>query len=84
MRVGAPLRWDRAGYATPLAVYARPFASLASRSWGRTKARCSGGSGRSFHIDVIDLVRVADEQIVEHWNVVDIDGPMAQLGAVAT
>ena len=34
-------------------------------------------TGRDVRIDVIDIVRVADGQIVEHWNVVDQLGPDA-------
>ena len=32
--------------------------------------------------DVIDIVRVRDGLMVEHWNVVDAYGLMAQLGAI--
>ncbi len=38
-------------------------------------------TGIDVHIDVIDIVRIADGQIVEHWNVVDQLGLMRQLGA---
>ena len=38
-------------------------------------------TGKSVAISVIDLVRVRDGRIVEHWNVVDVPGLMAQLGA---
>ena len=37
---------------------------------------------RDVRFDVIDIVRIADGQIVEHWNVVDQLGLMRQLGVV--
>jgi predicted ester cyclase len=39
-------------------------------------------TGRQVEIHVIDIVRVADGRIVEHWNCVDRLGLLAQLGAV--
>jgi len=39
-------------------------------------------TGKNVKIDVIDIVRIADSQIVEHWNVVDQLGLMRQLGAI--
>ncbi len=36
-------------------------------------------TGRSVTIEVMDIVRVRDRQIVEHWNVVGVAGLMAQL-----
>jgi predicted ester cyclase len=39
-------------------------------------------TGRDVRIDVIDIVRLKDGQIVEHWNVVDQLGLMRQLGAL--
>jgi len=39
-------------------------------------------TGRDIHLDVIDIVRVADGKIVEHWNLVDTFGLLQQLGAV--
>ena len=39
-------------------------------------------TGRSVAWDVIDIVRVRDGRMVEHWNVVDALGLMQQLGAV--
>ena len=39
-------------------------------------------TGNDVRIDVIDIVRIADGQIVEHWNVVDQLGLMRQLGAL--
>jgi predicted ester cyclase len=39
-------------------------------------------TGRDVEIHVIDIVRVADGRIVEHWNEVDRLGLLAQLGAV--
>jgi predicted ester cyclase len=39
-------------------------------------------TGRQVEIHVIDIVRVADGKIVEHWNCVDRLGLLAQLGAV--
>lgn len=38
-------------------------------------------TGKDVRIEVIDIVRVADGKIVEHWNVVDQLGLMRQLGA---
>jgi predicted ester cyclase len=40
-------------------------------------------TGRKVDIHVIDIVRVADGRIVEHWNCVDRLGLLAQLGALA-
>ena len=39
-------------------------------------------TGRSVSFDVIDIVRVRDGQLVEHWNVVDQMALMTQLGAI--
>jgi predicted ester cyclase len=39
-------------------------------------------TGREVEIHVIDIVRVADDRIVEHWNCVDRLGLLAQLGAL--
>ena len=39
-------------------------------------------TGREVEIHVIDIVRVAGDQIVEHWGLVDRLGVLAQLGAV--
>ena len=41
-------------------------------------------TGRDVRIDLIDIVRIADGRIVEHWNVVDQLGLMRQLGALPT
>lgn len=38
-------------------------------------------TGRDVEIAVIDVVRMRDGRIVEHWNVVDIFGLLAQVGA---
>jgi predicted ester cyclase len=38
-------------------------------------------TGRAVEIEVIDIVRVQDGRIVEHWNVVDRLGLLQQLGA---
>jgi steroid delta-isomerase-like uncharacterized protein len=40
-------------------------------------------TGRAVEITVIDIVRIAGGQIVEHWNVVDRLGLLQQLGAIA-
>jgi predicted ester cyclase len=40
-------------------------------------------TGREVEIHVIDIVRVADGRIVEHWNCVDRLGLMAQLSVEA-
>jgi steroid delta-isomerase-like uncharacterized protein len=39
-------------------------------------------TGKDVHLDLIDIVRVSDGKIVEHWNIVDSMGLMQQLGAV--
>jgi predicted ester cyclase len=39
-------------------------------------------TGRKVEIHVIDIVRVANDKIVEHWNCVDRLGLLAQLGAL--
>ena len=39
-------------------------------------------TGREVAFDVIDIVRVRDNQMVEHWNVVDALSLMTQLGAL--
>lgn len=38
-------------------------------------------TGNEVAFDVIDIVRIADGQVREHWNVVDALGLMHQLGA---
>jgi steroid delta-isomerase-like uncharacterized protein len=38
-------------------------------------------TGRKVTIEVIDIVRVQDGKIVEHWNVVDLLGALQQMGA---
>ena len=37
------------------------------------------GSGKKVAIQVMDIVRIKDGKIAEHWNVVDVAGLMAQL-----
>jgi predicted ester cyclase len=39
-------------------------------------------TGREVEIQVIDIVRVSDGRIVEHWNCVDRLGLLAQLGVL--
>lgn len=39
-------------------------------------------TGRQVAFDVIDIVRIVDGRIVEHWNVVDQMGLMQQLGVI--
>lgn len=39
-------------------------------------------TGREVAIAVIDIVRITDGQVVEHWNVVDQLGLMGQLGVL--
>jgi steroid delta-isomerase-like uncharacterized protein len=39
-------------------------------------------TGKTVHLDIIDIVRVADGKIAEHWNIVDSYGLMQQLGAL--
>jgi predicted ester cyclase len=39
-------------------------------------------TGREVQIEVIDIVRIEDGKIVEHWNVVDRLGLRQQLGAL--
>jgi steroid delta-isomerase-like uncharacterized protein len=38
-------------------------------------------TGRTVAFDVIDIVRITDGKVCEHWNVVDAFGLMHQLGA---
>ena len=37
-------------------------------------------TGRSVSFDVIDVVRIADGRIAEHWNVIDLMGLLQQIG----
>jgi predicted ester cyclase len=37
-------------------------------------------TGRSISFDAIDVVRIADGRIAEHWNVVDLMGLLQQIG----
>lgn len=39
-------------------------------------------TGKQVAIDVIDIVRIADSQMVEHWSVADLMGVMQQLGPI--
>lgn len=39
-------------------------------------------TGKQVRFDVMDIVRIADGQIVEHWGLVDQLGLLTQLGAV--
>ena len=39
-------------------------------------------TGRRVEIGLIDIVRVADGRVVEHWNAVDTLGMLQQLGAI--
>lgn len=39
-------------------------------------------TGNQVRIDLTDIVRIADGQVVEHWNVVDQLGLMRQLSLV--
>ena len=39
-------------------------------------------TGRAVRFEVMDIVRIADGQIVEHWGLVDQLGLLRQLGAV--
>ncbi|HEY7269346.1 MAG TPA: ester cyclase [Dehalococcoidia bacterium] len=41
-------------------------------------------TGKTITIEVIDILRLADGKIVEHWNLVDQLGLMQQLGAIRT
>jgi predicted ester cyclase len=44
-------------------------------------ARAGGGTGREVRIAVMDILRIADGQLVEHWGLVDQLGLLTQLGA---
>jgi steroid delta-isomerase-like uncharacterized protein len=37
------------------------------------------GTGRTFEIDAIDILRVKDGKLCEHWGVIDTDQMLAQL-----
>jgi predicted ester cyclase len=58
--------------------------------WARAEARGTdtggvGGmppTGRSFDIDLIDIVRFRDGKIAEHWGVADRLGLLQQIGAL--
>ena len=39
-------------------------------------------TGKTVAIDVMDVLRVEDGKLVEHWNVVDVAGLMRQLGVL--
>jgi predicted ester cyclase len=39
-------------------------------------------TGRPVAIDVIDIVRIEDGQLREHWNIVDRLGMLQQLGVI--
>jgi steroid delta-isomerase-like uncharacterized protein len=39
-------------------------------------------TGKQVVIDAIDILRIADGQLVEHWNVLDMLGLMQQIGAL--
>jgi steroid delta-isomerase-like uncharacterized protein len=41
-------------------------------------------TGKHVVIDVIDIIRIADGQLIEHWNVLDMLGLMQQVGALPT
>ena len=41
-------------------------------------------TGREVSVELIDIVRIAEGRIVEHWNVVDQLGLLRQLGALPT
>ena len=39
-------------------------------------------TGKTVAIDVMDILRLEDGKLVEHWNVVDVAGMMRQLGVL--
>jgi steroid delta-isomerase-like uncharacterized protein len=39
-------------------------------------------TGKSFRIPGIEIWRIADDRLVEHWDVVDVFGQLTQLGLV--
>ncbi len=39
-------------------------------------------SGRRFAIDAVDIFRVQDGQLAEHWDVMDVYGLFKQLGVL--
>jgi predicted ester cyclase len=43
----------------------------------------SATSGRTFDVDAIDIVRMQDGRIVEHWGVIDEAGMARRLGIAA-
>jgi steroid delta-isomerase-like uncharacterized protein len=36
-------------------------------------------TGRAFGIDAIDILRIEDGKLIEHWGVMDVNGMLAQL-----
>ena len=40
-------------------------------------------TGKAVSIEVIDILRLVDGKIVEHWNTVDLLGLMHQLGVMS-
>lgn len=60
--------------------------------WGRSRARGTqlGGmmglpaTGKTMEITVIDIIRVADGKVVEHWGVPDRFSQLEQLGLLPT
>lgn len=78
------------GWFPDFAMHARDIAEAGDRVWARFEA---GGTnlgpvmgrpptGRKVTVDVIDIVRIKDGKIVEHWGVADQLGLMIRLGFV--
>ena len=60
------------------------------KAWGRIVARATHTqtvmgrppTGATVRLDIIDIMRVVDGKVVEHWGVPDTLGMMEQIGAV--
>jgi predicted ester cyclase len=41
-------------------------------------------TGKRVTVRVMDFIRIRDGKVAEHWNIVDVAGLLAQLGAMPT
>lgn len=51
------------------------YAGTPQRQWGRVPP-----TGKSFSMDAADIWQIKDGRIVEHWDVLDVNGMLRQLG----